>query len=518
MTRAFPSVEASRDGGSEDCAVSVPFVHADEVHRPPIDERGDKAIVGVIDSGIDIQHDAFRDDNNDPRVLCVWNQRDSSGPSPKSVNSSVFTQDYGTLYNATDIASFLDPSSTATIPAALRDPGPGGDPGHGTHVASIAAGHAAGAFGGGMAPEAKLMAVIPHIETNPGDPPSLGYSNAHVDALQFLRLAAGDEGLPIAINVSLGMNAGAHDGSSLLESAFDSMTDNGRDEGVVIVKSAGNERGHKGHAQVRAFNGVVSIEWASLNRFRFQDYIEVWYDSLDELTFTLEDPAGNEAQTVSRAQPEVKQPLGGNFCTLRLTELHPDNGDNRLVLTIVPQSAAIQEGTWKLNIFGESIRSRNGLVDAWVERDQSRAVAFSANDNDEMTLSIPGTANTVVTVAACHSNAALRLTDSSSQGLTRDGRAKPDICAPGFQIEAARSGSSSDSAAALTGTSMAAPHVAGAFALVMSHRHKESSRPQVNARQLQAALIRSANNFSGLHHEGFGFGLLNAKALFDALR
>jgi hypothetical protein len=30
-----------------------------------------------------------------------------------------------------------------------------------------------------------------------------------------------DAGAPVAVNVSLGMNAGAHDGSSLLELAFD---------------------------------------------------------------------------------------------------------------------------------------------------------------------------------------------------------------------------------------------------------------------------------------------------------
>ena len=59
-------------------------------------------------------------------------------------------------------------------------------------------------------------------------------------------------GLPMVVNVSLGMNAGAHDGMTTLEKAFDSITMKGKEEGFVIVKSAGNERGHLGHAQVQA--------------------------------------------------------------------------------------------------------------------------------------------------------------------------------------------------------------------------------------------------------------------------
>jgi len=286
----------------------------------------------------------------------------------------------------------------------------------------------------------------------------------------------------------------------------------------VIVKSAGNERGFGGHARVQAFHGLVPIQWESDNKFRFQDYMEVWYQSLDELEFTLVDPAGNGSPTVSKGNKDVNASLGGNACHIVLTERHPDNGDNRVVITIVPQSAAIQAGLWTLNVVGTNVRSKTGHVDIWVERDDdARAVRF-VPEVPETTLSIPGTADTVITVAACHAATPLQLTTSSSFGLTRKGQPKPDICAPGFKIMGAKAAEADHRATiAMTGTSMAAPHVTGALALVMSHRHKHQGQPQHNALQMLAATNLTARNIT-LHHAGFGNGMLDAEALFNTLK
>lgn len=504
------SIDSSREGGILELAASKAFVHATAVHQPPIDETGDSAIVGIIDSGVDVLHEAFLDEAGQTRILYVWDQGSRSGNPPSSVDAHAFSQSYGTLYGQADIQDMI---GHGIAPAALRDPAL-----HGTHVASIAAGRGVGAFAGGIAPGARLIVVIPNMTTAPGDPPSLGYSNSHVDALSFIQSAAAREGLPVAVNVSLGMNAGAHDGSSTLEAAFDAFTGMGRLPGVVLVKSAGNERGHKGHARVDVpQNGFADITWESSPVSRDEDYIEVWFNAFDDLELTLLDPAGNASATVSATNPEVETTLNGNFCRLRLTLNHRDNGDNLLVVTIEPDGSPIQGGLWTLRLLGKTILSLGaGVVHAWVERERGRAVAFNTGDNDEMTLSIPGTANHVITVAACGSALPLMLTRSSSWGLTRDRRPKPDLVAPGTDVVAARANTNDhQETTAMTGTSMAAPHVTGSIALVLSKRHKDPGKPQVNAVQVLRELIASAQNFTGVHNKGVGYGALDTLAFFN---
>jgi subtilisin family serine protease len=95
----------------------------------------------------------------------------------------------------------------------------------------------------------------------------------------------------------------------------------------------------------------------------------------------------------------------------------------------------------------------------------------------------------------------------SRRGLTGDGRLKPDITAPGVDITAARGkdagvvpGDPGDTYTKLSGTSMAAPHVAGAAA-ILAQEHPDWSGPQ-----LKAALTASAkpNPALGAHTQGSG--------------
>src|SRR5262245_24618315 len=185
-----------------------------------------------------------------------------------------------------------------------------------------------------MAPEAKIIAVVPNMIARPGSPPSIGYSMSHVDALTLIRQAAVKQGLPVAVNVSLGMNAGAHDGTSPLEAAFDEFSSGGEEAGFVVIKSAGNERGRAGHAATQVFSGGVStIVWVSAGSPRSQDYIEVWFNAGDDIGFTLIDPAGARSGTVAGANRSTVASMGGNECRLSLTQLHRNNGDNLLVLS-----------------------------------------------------------------------------------------------------------------------------------------------------------------------------------------
>ena len=504
------SIEASRRAGLPDTASSVAFIKADLVHTAAVAEKGDHVLVALVDAGIDVLHEAFLDDQGNSRIVEVWDQTDDSGPGPNAFYPSVAAT-YGTVHTAAQIAQYI--ASQAAPPRLVS-----GSP-HGTHVASIAAGRAAGGFAGGVAPDARIVAVVTRLSGGFGDPSSIGYSTSHVDALAYIKAVAGRVALPVVVNVSQGMNAGAHDGTSLLEAAFDEFSGGGRDPGVVIVKSAGNERNYAGHARLTLASNVLDeLKWRCQAGYRSEDLFEVWFKACDEFKFRVSDPSGVQTSVVSWGNPLLRETLpSGNVVVMSYTRYHHDNGDSRLMLVVQPGGASrIVPGNWRLAIESGLVRSP-GQIDAWVERDNSRAVEFANHPEEEMTLTIPGTAHTVISVGAVSSSLPMQLLDFSSFGPTRDQREKPDVVAPGKDIIAANAGTKTG-VRPDSGTSMAAPHVTGAIALLFSHLAKQPNPSLPNAAQVRAALTQHAQNFSGHFTPSNGYGVIDVEALLTAFQ
>ncbi len=97
----------------------------------------------------------------------------------------------------------------------------------------------------------------------------------------------------------------------------------------------------------------------------------------------------------------------------------------------------------------------------------------------------PGNAEGVITVGATHRAwpHTYGVSFFSSRGPTGDGRMKPDLLAPGEKITSCVPGSNGGRSDQMDGTSMAAPHVSGAAALLMA-RHEELKGQPARIKQI----------------------------------
>ena len=105
------------------------------------------------------------------------------------------------------------------------------------------------------------------------------------------------------------------------------------------------------------------------------------------------------------------------------------------------------------------------------------------NGSDAGTITSPADAQGDVIVVGASSHDGTRVMDFSSRGPTADGRSKPDVCAPGDSIVAVKA---LGGYRKMSGTSMAAPHVAGVAALILERN------PTLTPLQVRKILMDSA--------------------------
>src|SRR4051794_34846071 len=94
--------EVSRTLGHE-LDRALPEARVTSVHTGPPGHHGRGVIVGLIDSGIDYQHPAFRNADGTTRILRIWDQR----LQPLAAEHSPAGFNFGVEYTAADIDAAL---------------------------------------------------------------------------------------------------------------------------------------------------------------------------------------------------------------------------------------------------------------------------------------------------------------------------------------------------------------------------------------------------------------------------
>ncbi len=124
------------------------------------------------------------------------------------------------------------------------------------------------------------------------------------------------------------------------------------------------------------------------------------------------------------------------------------------------------------------------------------------------TIGSPGAATKALTVGAFADTGekGFFLANFSSRGLTADGRVKPDIAAPGYQITAVQA-NSTNKYIAYSGTSMATPFTSGTAALILD------ANPSLTAAQVISIITSTAQDWGPAGQDlDYGFGRLDGYA------
>ncbi len=150
-------------------------------------------------------------------------------------------------------------------------------------------------------------------------------------------------------------------------------------------------------------------------------------------------------------------------------------------------------------------------LDTIAEQTGALFVVAAGNNGAPEAIGAPGAASEALTVASV-ADPTGALSYFSNQGpLAFSGALKPELAGPGEDVTAARSADSAGegSYVAMSGTSMATPHVAGAAALL------KQQHPEYTADQLRAALMSTAKDV-GLRSYEAGSGVVDLETAIDA--
>lgn len=494
---------------------------------------GSGVVIGIIDAPFDLDHGDFTDAEGNSRIKYVWDQNLTGAPP------APYT--YGYACDSATIADGLCPSTDDDEQNYS----------HGSGVTGVAAssGLAANAYRG-VAPNADLILVSLNFDDN-------FYTNL-TDAVAFIYEKAAEMGKPCVINTSLGVYDGSHDGKDLTAQTIDALIE--AQPGRAFVAAAGNAGNFAFHLGYTVTE-TPQFTWFKKLSYTNLVYFQLWADTADfnQVSFSLsaDDPV---TWSTIGSTPTYSLPVDFDFAgglvdsvlftipgagdvTIYAQEL---NGTYLLEFVAVPMVSTYYwrfttTGTGQFDVYAmEATTGFSNYVSTGLPTTAQlpEIVNYKLPDTDQTIVGSWQCLDNVITVGSYTNRDTMTnyygdippLTDvvgalfvSSSHGPTRDGRIKPDICAPGARVLSTASNTLTEwlielGAANYTaqdgqhylynGTSFSSPAVAGIAALYFQQN------PDATAAEVKAAIIEQArqDDFTGasLPNNLWGYGKADA--------
>ena len=506
---------------------------------------GTGVIVGIIDDGFDYTHPNFKDSNGNLRITRVWERTNNIGNPPTSLGFPYGSEYIGSTAILNKQKDIINES-------------------HGTHVAGIAAGSGTGNISllKGMAPNSEIVLVSGFNPTQGYLPTSTNYT--YIDAITYIKNYAISVNKPVVINMSFGNTLGPHDGTTIEETAINSMADTQK---MVLVASAGNDGGSKKHAvlnyssEVNKFLVLDNTIPVVNNPPTAENYsvVDIWSQNLStsgsfEFVIWVKNlvTGTDDSESISGIVDGMGSAIydlidtdncsgctNDNYTVILNSEINPINNKMHLKITTLNDNNNVGD---RLVI---AIKSANNTIHAWSNNcDFGSWPGYIFTQGDGYyTVGSPGSASGVITVGSHNvtnespfpgSNGTL--SSFSSKGPRTDLLIKPNVTAPGNRIVSSLSSFDTDyqsggqyisdvtnifgthSYGKLEGTSMAAPVVTGIVALWLQ------AYPQLTTNDVKVIIANQSyvdsdvtapfdfygNTFSTPPNIKWGYGKINA--------
>jgi len=422
---------------SAELAQSAPAIKADALWSTGL--RGSGMVVAILDDGVDYTH---------PDLGGCF------GPGCKVIGG----------YDYIDLDG--DPQSGHTTDdvtkITARDY-------HGSHVAATAAGAK------GVAPDASIVAVRVLGTNTSGKLSNL--ANVMAGAEYVMRRGDVD-----VVNMSVGFKGTAGPSTNL----YGAMTGNVMRSGIVWVNSNGNDGptpyipNMYGASPDVIATGNSDIRVTAAPRTTVAATGEVLIGGLFGTQFPLS-MTGTQLEVVDVGFGNTPAAYAGKNVAGKIAIAMRGGATGEDAAFVNKGLQAQAAGAAGLIVYNDAARAVDFAIPALAV--PSFAMSYA---NGRKVVASP-----LITVTTF--NPGVQMNSSSSRGPALDLTIKPDVSAPGTDIVAAVPFEYSPTGyASLTGTSMAAPHIAGAAALL------RQAHPEWTTQQVKSALMNTARNLNDL--------------------
>lgn len=474
-------------------------------NQPYLRLRGSGVLIGFVDTGIDYTKDIFIYEDGTSKIQYIYDQT-VRGNTPEGFF-------LGTEYTNAQINEALKAQNPYDV-VPQKD-----TVGHGTFLASIAAGREVASEFVGAAPDSELIVVklrkarpfyLERYSIPPGQENAFETSDIMI-GIEYILKKARELGRPVSICVALGTNYGGHDGTSIFEEYLREISNL---RGVCICTAAGNESQARHH-----FQSVLTSKDEDQNMDirageNAGDFIvAIRSTAADRISVSVRSPSG---ELVSRVPARSGTRLEATFvlekARVAVEYYFPAETSGDQLTAVFFQNAT--PGIWTIIVHGDIVL--DGTYHAWLPLTGfvSPTVGF-LNPSPYTTIVVPATAFGIITSGAYNSN-----TDSlyfnTSWGPTRAPVLKPDFVAPGVNV----GGIYPTGPGTMSGTSVSAAITAGASALLLQWGIVNKNDISMSTYQIRAYLIRGCSRSEDIVYpnQQWGYGSINLMESFSLMR